>query len=96
MQTEALPKQTNSESRQNLNRSKIVHSEEMQAAIMQVAIKAATMTIRAIWESEPPAKPHTRRGIPEEHCRLRQAGPIEHSTIRHLIGMLNCLILKWR
>ena len=58
------------ESRQNLNRSKIANSEDMQIGIMQAAIQAATAHIRAIREADPPAEPHSRRNIPEDNCRL--------------------------
>ena len=54
----------------------MVNSEELQAAITQVAIQEATMAVRAMKEAKLPTKPHTRRSNPEEHHRSRQAGPM--------------------
>ena len=61
---------------ENLNRSKMENSKDMQAAITQAAIQAATVMLRAKREAELSAEPHTRRSIPEEHHRLRQARPV--------------------
>ena len=54
----------------------MANSEEMQAAITQVAIQVATVAVRAMREEDPPAEPHTGRTIFKEQCRPRQAGPM--------------------
>ena len=54
----------------------MANSEEMQVAIMQVAIQAATAVVRVMREAEPTVKPHTRKSNSEEYHRPRQAGPM--------------------
>ena len=75
-QMEALLSKQKFETRQNLNRSRMANSEEIQAAITQATIRVATMALRAMREADSLAKPHTRRSILEENQRPRQAGPI--------------------
>ena len=53
----------------------MANSEEMQAAIMQVAIKAATAMVRVMRKADPPAKPHSIRNTPEECCRPMMSQP---------------------
>ena len=70
----------------------MANSEKMQAAITPVTTQAATMVVRAMWQADPPAKPHTRRGIPEEHHRSRQARPVISQPAFngiHLIAVCN-------
>ena len=38
----------------------MANTEDMQAVITQVAIQAATVTVKAMMEEALPAKPHTR------------------------------------
>ena len=52
------------------------NAEQMQAAIMQVAIQAVTVPVRVMRKANPPAKPHTRRNTQEEHHKPRQARPM--------------------
>ena len=59
-----------------MRRSKISNSEDIQAAITQVATQAATTVVRAMREADPPAKPHTRKSITEEHHQPIQARPM--------------------
>ena len=54
----------------------MANSEEMKAAITQMAIQVTTMAVKAIRETDPPAKPNTSRRIPDEHWRPMQARPI--------------------
>ena len=54
----------------------MANSEKMQAAIMQAVIQAATVVVKAMREADPPAEPHTRRSISEEHYRPGQARPM--------------------
>ena len=60
---EALLSRQKFESRQSLNRSWMAKSDEMQAAITQVAIQAATMAVRLMRDADPPAEPYTRRTL---------------------------------
>ena len=46
--------------------------KDMQATIMQVAIKAATMVIKAMREADLPGEIHTRKRIPDEHQRPKE------------------------
>ena len=59
-------------------------SEDMQEAIIQVAVQAATAAVKVMREADPPAKAYTRKSIPEESHWLRQAGP-----------MLSQLVFDW-
>ena len=54
----------------------MANSEDMQAVIMQLAIWAAVVVLRAIREADLLTQPHTRRSSPEEPQRPRQAEPI--------------------
>ena len=47
---------------------------------MQASIQVTTVAVRAMREADPPAKPHTRRSIPEEQYRLRQTGRYAESA----------------
>ena len=50
-------------------------NEDIQASIIKAAIQAAAVVVRGISEADLPAKAQTRRSIPEEQHRPRQAGP---------------------
>ena len=54
----------------------MANSEEIQAVIMQVAIQAATVAVRAVREANQPTKSHTRKSIQEEQQKPRQARPM--------------------
>ena len=54
----------------------MANSEEMQEAIIQVAIQTATAVVIAMKRQTGKPKPHTRRSIPEEHHRPRPARPM--------------------
>ena len=51
-------------------------SEDMQAAIIEVTIQAATIVVRAVREVDQLAESHTRRSSQKEHHRPKQAGPM--------------------
>ena len=53
----------------------IAKSEIMQVVIIQVAIQAVTMVVRAMREADLTAEKHTRRSSPEEPQRSWQAVP---------------------
>ena len=76
LKADKFQKQTEIWKETNLNRSKMTDSEVMQAAIMQVAVQAATVAVRVMREADQPAELHIRRSISEKHCRPRQARPI--------------------
>ena len=54
----------------------MANSQDMHKVIMQAAILAAILVVRALKEADLTAEPHTRRSSPEELHRPRQAGPI--------------------
>ena len=59
----------------------MANSEDIQAAITQMAIPAAMAPIRVIREANQPTEPHTRRSSPEELNRPRQVGPTDSASI---------------
>ena len=50
----------------------MANSEEMQTAVIQEEIQAATIMVRAMRVVDPQAEPYNRGSIQEEHCRPRQ------------------------
>ena len=60
--------------------------------IIQAAIQAATAVVRAMREAEQPAKPHTRRSIPEHHRPIQVGPELDCEAPGRYFELLNCNI----
>ena len=79
------------ENRQTLSEWKLDNSEDMQAAIIWVAIEAAMAAVKERREADPTTKPHTRRNSQEniiDQGKLDQCWFNEYLTWKHQIPQM--------
>ena len=65
------------EGRQTLIKEKMAKSEDMQEAIMQIARQSNMVAVGTVMEVDLTTELHTRRNIPKESHRPKEAGPMQ-------------------